>query len=371
MLINEIKLSYNDIGVKPAIKSRIEHRSQCNPYVWGVNITLPIFASPMSTVVNKQNFGLFEANNIIPILPRNIDLNTRLEYLKKGKWVAVGLEEFDELFLKKEWEIDYTKTLQVRVLIDIANGHMIKMHQMVKQAKDKYGDKIVIMVGNIANPETYTELAKAGADYIRFSVGTGNFCTTSSNTSVHYPIISLLLESYEIKRQLEQMGMKTPKIIADGGIRNFDDVIKALACGADYVMIGSEFVKLVESAAPTFYYKDGSMVEIDPFEHQIEANIEGTFEVDGEYTIDNLYKVGYGMASRRGQEDINGKKTKTSEGIEKVFNCTTNMRKWAENMESFMRSAMSYLDCFSIIQINPDNVDVVRLSNATKESINK
>ena len=199
-------------------------------------------------------------------------------------------------------------------------------------------------------------------------------CITSSNTSIHYPIASLLSETYEIKKKLILPGMNVPKIIADGGIRNYSDVIKAIGVlGADYVMIGGLFSKLVESAAPTFYYdKDGvSIHEINPFEHKIDAYPDGTFDIDEEYIIDNLHKVFYGMASRRGQEDIQGKKTKTSEGVEKVFDCTTNLRKWSENMAAYIQSAMSYTNCRYLEEFNPENVDGIIISPQTKESINK
>ena len=162
-------------------------------------------------------------------------------------------------------------------------------------------------------------------------------------------------------------------IIADGGIRDYDDVNKSLASGSDYVMIGGLFSKLVESAAPTFYYdKDGvSIHKINPFEHKIDAYPDGTFDIDEEYVVDNLHKVFYGMASRRGQEDIQGKKTKTSEGVEKVFDCTTNLRKWSENMVTFMQSAMSYTNCMYLGEFNPENIDCCVISNQTQESINK
>ena len=375
MLIKEPKYCYNDIAIIPAIKSTIEHRSECNPFIeqYGESY-LPIFTAPMSTVVNEENFKLFEENHIIPILPRNFPLETRIEYVKKGKWAAFGLDEFENTFIINEWDLEMYP--DVNVLIDIANGHMTKLHDLIYEAKSKYywNRKFKIMAGNIANPMTYYELAKAGCDYVRLSVGSGSGCLTSSNTSIHYPIASLLSETYEIKKKLEHAGEWTPLIIADGGIRNYSDVIKAIGVlGADYVMIGGLFSKLVESAAPTFYYdKDGvSIHEINPFEHKIDAYPDGTFDIDEEYIIDNLHKVFYGMASRRGQEDIQGKKTKTSEGVEKIFDCTTNLRKWSENMAAYMQSAMSYTNCLDIYDFNPKNVDGIIISQQTKESINK
>lgn len=374
MLIKEMKYSYNDIAIVPAIKSNIEHRSECNPFTgkFGES-SLPIFAAPMSTVINTDNFKLFEQNHIIPILPRNFDLETRIDYLRRGKWTAVGLQEFEDLFITNDWDMELYP--EVNVLIDIANGHMSKLHNMIYDAKVKYkwSNRFKIMAGNIANPMTYYELAKAGCDYVRLSVGSGAGCITSTQTGVHYPIASLINETYEIKKKLEHAGEWTPLIIADGGIRNYSDVNKALATGADYVMIGGLFSKLVESAAPTFYYdKDGvSMHEINPFEHKIDAYPDGTFDIDEEYIVDNLHKVFYGMASRRGQEDIQGEKTKTSEGVEKVFDCTTNLRKWCENMVAYMQSIMSYTNCMYLEEFNPENVDCVIISSQTKESINK
>ena len=374
MLIKEMKYSYNDIAIVPAIKSNVEHRSECNPYTGKFgDSSLPIFTAPMSTVVNEKNFSLFEDNNIIPILPRNFPLETRIDYLKRGKWAAVGLQEFEDLFIRNNWNMELYP--DVNVLIDIANGHMSKLHNLIYDAKTKYmwPIRFKVMAGNIANPQTYYEMAKAGVDFCRINIGVGEGCITWSNLGTGYPCASLISEIYEIKKKLEHCGEFTPMIIADGGIRNYSDVLKAKALGSDYVMIGGLFSKLIESAASTFYYqKDGkSITEIDPFEHKIDAYTDGTFDIDEEYIIDNLYKVFYGMASRRGQEDINGEKKKTSEGIQKIFPATTNLRKWKENMVSYMQSAMSYTNCYYIDEFNPENVDCIVISNQTKESINK
>ena len=374
MFIKEMKYCYDDISIVPSIKSNIEHRSECNPYTGKFSeSSLPIFTAPMSTVVNEENFGMFEENNIIPILPRNFDLGIRYEYLKKGKWVAVSLQEFEDLFINNDWDIQ--KYPCVNVLIDIANGHMTKLHDLIYDAKCKYhwDNHFKIMAGNIANPQSYYELANSGVDACRMSIGTGEGCLTWTKLGVGYPVASLIDETYKVKKQLERAGKYAPLIIADGGVRETRDVLKPLALGADYVMIGGLFSKLVESAAPTFYYdKDGvSIHEINPFEHKIDAYPDGTFDIDEEYIVDNLHKVFYGMASRRGQEDINGAKTKAIEGVEKVFNCTTNLRKWKENMIEYIQSAMSYLNCFDVEDINPEQVDCVLISPQTKQSINK
>lgn len=368
MLLEEIKYCYKDIAIKPAIVSYIEHRSDCYPFkrpeFYGEPM-LPIFTAPMSSVVNEKNFGIFEENNIIPILPRNIDLIDRIQYIRKGKWVALGLQEFEDLFVKNTFVAD-----DMRVLIDIANGHMYKLHDLVKKTRQKNYKRLQIMVGNIANPETYELLSNIGVDYVRLSVGTGNGCLSSSQTGIHYPIASLINETYQIKNKLIKCGINPPKIIADGGIRNYDDVIKSLALGADYVMIGSVLSQLVESAAPLYYVgRYGRLVEI---KEEFEFNEDGTIYLkESNATVSKPKKLFYGMASRRGQIDLMGSKNKTSEGVEKMVDVTTTIKKWSENMIDYINSAMSYTNIRNVSNFNPDNVDCIIISPLTRESINK
>jgi IMP dehydrogenase/GMP reductase len=165
-----------------------------------------------------------------------------------------------------------------------------------------------------------------------------------------------------------------PKIIADGGIRNYSDVIKALALGADYVMIGSVFSQLVESAARTYTInKDNEYVVFNPFQDKITEK-DGVFyviedETNEEKIIGKIFKIFYGMASKEGQIDINGEKTKTSEGIVKVLPCTTNVNKWTQNMIDYLRSCMSYTDVNSVYQLK--TVNLIIISNKTYDSVNK
>lgn len=83
------------------------------------------------------------------------------------------------------------------------------------------------MVGNVANPETFVNLGMAGADYVRCGIGGGNACTTAANVSINYPMGSLISECYSLRKQY---GITT-KIVTDGGMKNYADIIKALALG--------------------------------------------------------------------------------------------------------------------------------------------
>ena len=183
-----MKYSYNDIMVVPAILSSIQHRAECNPYY--KNGMLPLFTAPMDSVVNKENFDLFEKNGIIPILPRTEELEDRLDYAFKGKWAAFSLQEFEKWFTDET--ASKTDIKKIRVLIDIANGHVERLYALVRKSKAIFGINIEIMAGNIANPETYRVCVESQVDYVRCSVGTGAGCITCSNTAIGYPIASLI-----------------------------------------------------------------------------------------------------------------------------------------------------------------------------------
>ncbi len=372
MLNTRILYSYNDIMIQPAIVSEINSRKECNPYVDKENKMLPIFTAPMSTVVDTLNYDLFCNNGIYSILPRNVDLSTRISYSKNGRWSAYSLNEFKEHFLN---EYDSIHETAWKVLIDVANGHMKCLYDCVKHAKELHGnDKIIIMIGNIANPETYFECYKAGIDYIRCGIGGGSGCITASNVSIHYPMASLINDTYKCKNNifehnnyLNRKWDEMPRIIADGGIRNYSDVIKALSLGADYVMIGSLFASCIESAGDTYrLYDDGSIYSWGRLNNNTDWNSFLNMNKDNV-----IMKEFYGMASKNGQIAINGKKTKTSEGIRKDIKVVGTIPQWVDNMSSYLRSAMSYANVRDVKDFNPKNVVLNIVSTESKNSINK
>lgn len=149
-------------------------------------------------------------------------------------------------------------------------------------------------------------------------------CTTSANVAVHYPMGSLIEECYLIKKE----GDYETKIIADGGMRKYSDIIKALALGADIVMIGSLFNKTLQSCSTTYLWK--------------------TFQVSGDlekWLFDNkfsLYKKFRGMSTKEVQKSWGKKKLTTSEGIVKWNEVLYDLPKWVENLQDYLKSAMSY-----------------------------
>ncbi len=421
MIDTNIGYGYNDLCLVPCYVSDIKSRSECVPFY--SNQQLPIFASPMSAIVNVENFHIWEMNGITPILPRNIDYNIRYDYLRQGKWVAFSLTEFEDIFIKNDDFLEEASVIP-HVLIDVANGHMQHLIDICKTVKKNWNDNIVLMTGNIANPETYREYCEAGIDYVRCSVGSGSCCTTASNTAVHYPIASLIDEINEIKRYRQQIKCNhITKVIADGGIRNYSDVIKALALGADYVMIGGLFNSILESAGE--FVSGDNMVMNDTVEYDIcksdtdltnKLLIKGAFVMkpvtdklaeyfdscEGvdvmTYTSDscrqhyyafdiyndnlpeqvkrmlltyNLKKEIFGMSTKKAQCMIKSDcDLKTAEGISKTVDVKYTMAQWVENMIDYLKSAMSYCGCRTLEQFIGKQLLKVQ-SNAELFTVNR
>lgn len=338
-------LSFNDICLVPSVISDIEHRSECSPYL--DNGTLPLFTAPMSSVIDENNWQVFKENKINTIIPRSVNLETRLD-LSDKTFIAVSLSEFEEI-------VKYVDFSDCRyICIDIANGHMKKLLDVCKKAKNVFGNKIQIMAGNIANPDTYYEYARAGIDYVRCGIGTSPICTTSANSGIHHPMVSLLQEIKANKKYIvdyiAEYGniqyKSVPKIIADGGFSNFDQIIKALAIGADYVMLGKIFA-MSEEACGKIVYKDQiipTKIDLTAFNDE-ERSVYEAAGFDKAYinkTIQVPYRKYYGMSTKKAQTEISGEATKTAEGIETLVPIKYTLAGWCDNFISYLRSAMSY-----------------------------
>lgn len=251
MILKEPCYSFCDLQIVPEVYSNIRSRQECNPFYTGT-YQLPIFTAPMDSVADHNNYQLFEKEGIIPIIHRNVPVAKRLELTLQGKWCAYRLTEVEEYF-NKEDSVLYQQEEQkeLKCLLDVANGHMTYVFELASHIKTtayRTGHKLVTMTGNIANPVTYQACCDASIDYVRCSIGTGSLCLTSSNTACGgYPNATLIDKIvHEERSQLMDTAFKT-KIIADGGIRNYNDIIIALALGADYVMIGGLFGSFIES----------------------------------------------------------------------------------------------------------------------------
>ena len=134
------------------------------------------------------------------------------------------------------------------IVVDTAHGHSKGVGDVVKKIKSKFSN-LDLVVGNIATSEAAKYLVKIGADAVKVGIGPGSICTTRVIAGVGYPQLSAILE---VKKALK--GSDIP-IIADGGIRYTGDIPKAIAAGADSVMLGSLLAGTRESPGETVIYE--------------------------------------------------------------------------------------------------------------------
>ena len=134
------------------------------------------------------------------------------------------------------------------IVIDTAHGHSRGVINVLKQIKKQYS-KIDVIVGNIATAAAAKFLVKAGADGIKVGIGPGSICTTRVIAGVGYPQLSAI---YEVSNAIKGSGVS---VIADGGIKYTGDITKAIAAGADCVMLGSLLAGTKESPGETVIYE--------------------------------------------------------------------------------------------------------------------
>lgn len=145
--------------------------------------------------------------------------------------------------------IDALKAAGVDVIsIDTAHGHSRGVIETAKKVKKKYPE-LDLIIGNVATGEGAKALAKAGADAVKVGVGPGSICTTRVVAGVGLPQLSAV---YEAARAIKDTGVP---VIADGGIRFSGDIVKALAAGADSVMIGSLLAGTEEAPGEMIIYE--------------------------------------------------------------------------------------------------------------------
>jgi IMP dehydrogenase len=134
------------------------------------------------------------------------------------------------------------------IVIDTAHGHTKGVIDKLKEVKSSF-PKLEVIVGNIATAEAAKYLANAGADAVKVGIGPGSICTTRVIAGVGVPQLSAV---NDVAQALEGTGVP---VIADGGIRYTGDIVKAIAAGADTVMVGSMFAGVEESPGETIIYE--------------------------------------------------------------------------------------------------------------------
>ena len=366
MINNSIKFDFNDILIVPKINTTITSRYKDII----LPSKLPLFTAPMDTVVNLDNMNIFLKNKINVCLPRTIKYNQFQDYcnnsiikniisindihnIYSNVFISLGFEDLD-----KEYRTNFKNFHKnAHILIDVANGHMQKIVDYAREIKRLKPD-IILMVGNIANPQTYIWYAKNNCvDYIRISIGTGQSCLTTKNCGVGFPIASLIREIYEEKEKFIKAypNSKTPAIIADGGMKDYSDIIKAIGIGADFVMCGSIFNKAFESSGDNYLYGI-----------KLNKSIAKIFFNTG-FPIKKYFR---GMSTKEAQKAMGKTNIKTSEGVLRYRKVEYHLKGWVENFEHYLRSAMSYTNAKTLDDFI-GKVDICQITKNAHDRFNK
>ena len=200
------------------------------------------------------------------------------------------------------------------IVVDTAHGHSAMVMEIVKTLRKILGD-IQLVAGNVATAEAVRDLAALGVDGIKVGIGPGSICTTRVIAGVGVPQISAIMQCTE-----EAAGHNVP-IIADGGVRYSGDIVKALAAGAQTVMLGSLLAGTEESPGETVLYKGR------------------TFKIyRGMGSLEAMKK---GSGDRYHQEEIEGEKL-VPEGIEGRVPFKGKVADTLYQMTGGLRSGMGY-----------------------------
>jgi|TARA_R110000850_G_scaffold26711_5_gene76241 IMP dehydrogenase len=308
-------LTYDDVLLVPRF-SDIESRSEIvldSDLDNRRTLTLPIISSPMDTITGAAMASTMALNGGLGIIHRYNTPDEQASIVFTAKRISSTINKKDNLvgaaigvsgdYLDRARKL--VKAGADIICIDIAHGHHILMQKAIRDVRTVVGTGIHIMAGNVATKEGYEDLSRWGADSVRCNVGGGSICSTRIQAGSGYPGLQTLFDCSS-----SDFSGRVP-IIADGGIRNSGDIVKALAAGADFVMLGSLLSGTEETPSDTI-------------------------EVGGE-----TRKVYRGMASREAQLAWRGK-TSSLEGVATTVAHKGSVEHTLSDLERGIRSGLSY-----------------------------
>ena len=246
-------LSYDDVLLVPQY-SDIKSRSEIDlssDLGNDLTVQLPIFSSPMDTVTEANMCVAMDTLGAAGIVHRYNDVEQQSRIISKAAkninsniGAAVGITGD---YLERASEA-YNQGANF-ICVDVAHGHHSSMKLALHRLRIMLGDEYHIMAGNVATLEAINDLADWGADSVRCNIGGGSICSTRVQTGHGMPGLQTIFDCARTDRKVT--------IIADGGIRNSGDIVKALAAGADAVMCGSLIAGTAESPGEVFKDRNG------------------------------------------------------------------------------------------------------------------
>ena len=243
-------LTFDDVTLVPQYSSILPHETIVKTELSkNLKLNIPLLSSAMDTVTESKMAIAIAKSGGLGIIHKNLNPKKQALEVKKVKknnmivGAAVGTNEkdIDRVYKLLESKVDL-------IVVDTAHGHTKKVLTIIKKIK-KISKNSIVCAGNIATGKAAKFLADSGVDIVKVGIGPGSICTTRLVTGIGVPQLSAVLD---VKKALQNY--KT-KIISDGGIKFSGDISKAIAAGADAVMIGSLFAGTTESPGKIFKHK--------------------------------------------------------------------------------------------------------------------
>ncbi len=243
-------LTFDDVALVPQYSSILPYETITKTELSkNLKLNIPLLSSAMDTVTESKMATAIAKSGGLGIIHKNLNPKKQALEVKKVKknnmivGAAVGTNEkdIDRVYKLLESKVDL-------IVVDTAHGHTKKVLTIIKKIK-KISKNSIVCAGNIATGKAAKFLADSGVDIVKVGIGPGSICTTRLVTGIGVPQLSAVLD---VKKALKNY--KT-KIISDGGIKFSGDISKAIAAGADAVMIGSLFAGTTESPGKIFKYK--------------------------------------------------------------------------------------------------------------------
>ena len=302
-----------------------------------ITLKVPFLSSAMDTVTeSKMAVAIAQAGGI-GIIHRNLNIKKQsdevLKVKKKKLIVGAAIGTNYEDLERARSLIDNGCDL---IVIDTAHGHSAKVLKVLSKLK-KINLNVPVCVGNIATAEASKKLYNSGADIIKVGIGPGSICTTRMVAGIGVPQISAIME---VKGALKN---KKIKIISDGGIKFSGDIAKALAAGADAIMMGSIFAGTDESPGKKF---------------KIKGKIYKQYRGMG-----SIGAMSSGSANRYFQKNFKDKSKFVPEGVDGRVEYKGNVSKIIYQLQGGLRSSMGYIGAKNLNQISK-NAKFIKITKA-------
>jgi len=287
-----------------------------------LNLQIPLMSSAMDTVTESKMAIAISKSGGIGVIHRNLSIEEQVKEVKKVKknnclvGAAIGVSPRD---LERAEELFRVNT--DLIVIDTAHGHTQKVLNMIKKIKKKLKNR-TLCAGNIATGKAAKFLADSGVDIVKVGIGPGSICTTRLVAGIGVPQLSAVLD---VKKALKNY--KT-KIVSDGGIKFSGDLAKAIAAGADAVMIGSLFSGTIESPGKIVKYKG-----------KLYKKFRGMGSVGA---------MAVGSADRYYQKKFKNVSKYVPEGVEGMVKFKGTVKKTIHNLVGGLKSSMGYLGAKTI-----------------------